>query len=53
MYTQKALGELELTVKLPQRPALRIHRLGDSPAAPQRAMRKQRSGRQLGGNRGR
>ncbi|MGA7196953.1 MAG: XRE family transcriptional regulator [Roseiarcus sp.] len=28
-YIEAIGGELELTVKLPQRPALRIHRLGD------------------------
>ncbi|WP_372024549.1 XRE family transcriptional regulator [Tistrella mobilis] len=29
-YVEAIGGELELTVKLPQRPALRIHHLGDS-----------------------
>lgn len=29
-YVEAVGGELELTVKLPQRPALRIHHLGDA-----------------------
>lgn len=32
-YVEAVGGKLELTVKLPKRPALRIHHLGDQPAA--------------------
>lgn len=34
-YVEAVGGELELMVKLPQRPALRIHQLGDVGVAPQ------------------
>lgn len=52
-YVEAVGGELELTVKLPQRPALRIHQLGDAGAPPQAAARTPRARTQIGGRRGR
>lgn len=52
-YVEAVGGELELTVKLPRRPALLIHHLGDVTVAPQRPVRKSRSRAQIGGGRGR
>ncbi|MFN3319997.1 MAG: XRE family transcriptional regulator [Allorhizobium sp.] len=52
-YVEAVGGELELTVKLPQRPALRIHQLGDAGASPQAAARTPRARTQIGGRRGR
>lgn len=52
-YVEAVGGELELTVKLPQRPALRIHHLGDVSDDPQKSTRRPRSRTQIGGGRGR
>ena len=52
-YVEAVGGKLELTVKLPERPALRIHHLGDDGAAPQKSARRPRIGAQIGGARGR
>ena len=52
-YVEAVGGELELTVKLPQRPALRIHQLGDASAPPQITTRRPGTRAQMGGRRGR
>lgn len=52
-YVEAVGGKLELTVKLPQRPALRIHHLGDVDAVPQKSVRRARGRAQMGGRRGR
>ncbi|MFG1396332.1 XRE family transcriptional regulator [Roseixanthobacter pseudopolyaromaticivorans] len=52
-YVEAVGGELELTVKLPKRPALRIHQLGDVGAPTQAAARSPRTRAQIGGRRGR
>ena len=52
-YVEAVGGKLELTVKLPERPALRIHHLGDDSAAPQKSARRPRVRAQIGGARGR
>lgn len=52
-YVEAVGGELELTVKLPERPALRIHQLGDAGASPEAAARSRRTHAQIGGRRGR
>ena len=52
-YVEAVGGELELTVKLPERPAVRIHQLGDAGAPPQAAARSRRTHAQIGGRRGR
>lgn len=52
-YVEAVGGELELTVKLPKRPALRIHLFGDAGAPPQAAARSPRTRAQIGGRRGR
>lgn len=52
-YVEAVGGELELTVKLPQRPALRIHQLGDASAIPQVPASHPRTRAQIGGRRGR
>jgi DNA-binding XRE family transcriptional regulator len=52
-YVEAVGGKLELTVKLPQRPALRIHHLGNDDAAPQKTARRPRARVQIGGARGR
>lgn len=51
-YVEAVGGELELTVKLPQRAALRIHHLGDVGAAPQQSVRRPRARSRTGGRRG-
>jgi len=51
-YVEAVGGELELTVKLPQRPALRIRHLGDVGAASQRSARRPRARAQTGDRRG-
>lgn len=44
-YVEAVGGELELTVKLPKRPALRIHHLGDvAPAIATKAPARRKSG---------
>jgi transcriptional regulator with XRE-family HTH domain len=52
-YVEAVGGKLELTVKLPERPALRIHHLGDDSAAPQKSARRPRVRAQIGAARGR
>ena len=52
-YVEAVGGDLELTVKLPQRPALRIHQLGDASAPPQITTRRPGTRAQMGGRRGR
>jgi len=52
-YVEAVGGKLELTVTLPQRPALRIHHLGDDNAATQKSARRPRARVQIGGARGR
>lgn len=52
-YVEAVGGELELTVKLPKRPALRIHQLGDADAPPQAPARSRRTQAQIGGRRAR
>ncbi|MFG1426847.1 MULTISPECIES: XRE family transcriptional regulator [Hyphomicrobiales] len=52
-YVEAVGGELELTVKLPQRPALRIHQLGDAGAPPQITTRRPGTRAKMGGRRGR
>lgn len=52
-YVEAVGGELELTVKLPQRPALRIYQLGDASAPPQITTRRPGTRAQMGGRRGR
>lgn len=51
-YVEAVGGELELTVKLPQRPALRIHQLGDSGVSPQATGRLPHARKQTGARRG-
>jgi DNA-binding XRE family transcriptional regulator len=52
-YVEAVGGKLELTVTLPQRPALRIHHLGDDSGVPQKSARRPRGRAQIGGARGR
>lgn len=52
-YVEAVGGKLELTVKLPKRPALRIHQLGEAGAPPSAAARSRRTHAQIGGRRGR
>nr|WP_062493525.1 XRE family transcriptional regulator [Gluconobacter potus] len=52
-YVAAVGGELQLMVKLPQRPALRIHQLGDAGASPHAAARSSHMHAQIGGRRGR
>lgn len=52
-YVEAIGGELELTVKLPKRPALRLQHLGDVGATPQKPVRKSTARIVIGGGRGR
>ncbi|MCH4024961.1 MAG: helix-turn-helix domain-containing protein [Acetobacter fabarum] len=52
-YVEAVGGELQLTVKLPQRAALRIHQLGDASFSPQAAAQSRHMHAQIGGRRGR
>ncbi len=52
-YVEAVGGELELTVKLPRRPLLRIHHLGDVGLAPAHSTKRSRGRTQIGGDRGR
>lgn len=52
-YVEAVGGKLELTVKLPDRPELRIHHLGDDSTAPQKSARRPRVRAEIGGARGR
>lgn len=51
-YVEAVGGKLELTVKLPKHPALRIQKLGDVDAAPQRTTRHPQTRAQTSGRRG-
>jgi hypothetical protein len=44
-YVEASGGELELLVKLPKRPALRLRHLGEEPPLPFRARKSVRSGK--------
>lgn len=52
-YIEAVGGKLELTVKLPRRPALRIQHLGDVDAALLKSTHRPRGSAQNGGGRGR
>lgn len=52
-YVEAVGGELELTVKLPKRPTLRISQLGYVDAPPQAGARSRHTRVQIGGSRGR
>ena len=52
-YVEAVGGKFELTIKLPQGPALRIHHLGEGGVGPQKSARRPCGRTQIGGGRGR